>query len=149
MKNRILVTDSDVYVLNFAFRVLREQGYNVIAECDPSHALHVAQRWMPEMIIAPVSCLKEWAALSGGTLDEVMPDSVFVVTIDPSEDSPHKYKFPDNRCEILLKPLVHPTQILVAIEAAMKLSSQYIPVNEDSPDESIPAAEEPEITTTS
>ena len=121
MASRILVTDSDTQILTFSLGALREHGFRVIVECSASEALRIAQQWLPDLIIAPASCLLGWASDRHEGLQGILPSSAFLLTTFDSEDLEPFQEWIGRRCEVLMKPLIHSAQLIIAVESAIQL----------------------------
>ena len=117
MKSRILVADSDSQVLSIALGPLREEGYQVIAECGAKDALSTARQWLPDVIIISSACLHAWSASHACDLQTMLPASMFIVTASAPEDLQYWSQRMGDRCDVLLKPLVHSFELLAAVEA--------------------------------
>ena len=127
MRAKILVADSDRKILRVAFETLRDQGFRVIAETAPAEVLRMARQWRPDLIIAPASCLRIWDIDPAEGLDTVLPEFSFLVTANSPEELTPWERWIGRYCEILIKPVVHPMELVAAVEDAMAASKQHPP----------------------
>jgi len=125
MSGKILVADSDRQILRVAFGPLRGQGFRVIAETVPAEALRVAQQWRPDLIIVPASCLKTWDSDPVCGLETILPEFAFLVTANSADELTPWQRWLGQWCEVLIKPIVHPLELMVAVEDAMATSKKH------------------------
>jgi len=103
---------------------LRDEGHQVIAESAPNDALAVARQWLPDVIVAPTPCLHAWASGRTEGLEEILPNSSFLVTAEASENLAPCLQWLGRGHEVLLKPVIHSAELVVAVEAAIRLPSR-------------------------
>lgn len=117
---KVLVADPDRQILRAAFGCLRDQGFRVIAESVPAEALRIARRWRPDLIIVPAPCLQAWDSDPNEGLETILPEFSFLVTANSPDELSCWQRWIGRWCEVLIKPVVHPLELVVAVEDAMK-----------------------------
>jgi len=143
---RILVSDSDWRLLEFAYGDLRQRGYDVIVEASPQKALELARTWRPHVIIVAHGCLSEWDRHLSGGLEAVLSGAAVLATIDPQDEASSWQRWVERGWEVLLKPLIHASQLRAATDAALLSVNSMLATNRDDGEESngpaAPAADE-------
>jgi len=116
---RVLISESDWRLLEFAFGDLRRHGYEVMVESSPLRALDVVKQWRPEVVIASSHCLGEWENHVDGWLETMPPHTTIMVTANTDDSDSTWQEWADRGCEVLFKPLVHSSELRVATEQAL------------------------------
>ena len=120
MSPRVLISESDWRLLEFAFGDLRQHGYEVMVESAPMRALDVVRKWQPQVVIASSQCLGQWEQEVGDWLETMRPHTTIVVTANADDTDSEWQEWADRGCEVLFKPLVHASELRVATDQAIK-----------------------------
>lgn len=117
---RTLIADPDWEFLRRASQALPRSGYHVIVETDRRKALTFAKHWQPTVLIAPTRFLEDWQQDEQcGPPDRALFPHV-LITAYGSDEPGIWQRWAARGYEVLLKPLVHPTQLQAAIDAALR-----------------------------
>jgi len=119
MSLRVLLADPDWELLKLAFRTLRDAGNEVVIEAGPEDAMRLAVQWRPNVIICPAECLDFWEAHHGEDFADLRSRCSVLVTAPISDPDCPWRKWADRGHEVLLKPLVHPSELSAAIERSV------------------------------
>ncbi len=119
MNPRVLISESDWRLLEFAYGDLRQHGYEVIVEAAPLKALDIIKQWRPQVVIASSGCLGEWEKHSAGWLDTMSAHTTVLVTVNTDDSDCAWQEWADRGCEVLFKPLVHASELRVATDQAL------------------------------
>lgn len=115
---RILITDPDWQLLNQAFAVSQHEGYDLLAESNPSAAMKLARRWLPHVIITSIPCAASWVQQHTDIYHDLRQTCSIIVTASADEaESLHAWA--RDGYEVLLKPLVASLELTTAIVAAV------------------------------
>ena len=117
---RILVADSDWRLLRHVFGALGRYGHDVVVESAAKQALGIAQVFRPKLVIASSDCLDTWMRTSSQGLEELLPDTSFLVTVHIDDDPSQWRHWTARGCEVLMKPITHSSALLVAVDSATK-----------------------------
>ena len=120
MAIRTLIADPDWEFLRHAFQALPRSDFHVVVETDRKRALVFARHWQPAVLIAPAQFLEDWQRdeeyAPGGAR---LPPHVLITAY--GNDEPQTWQpWAARGYEVLLKPMVHPTQLHAAMEAVMR-----------------------------
>ena len=117
---RILVADSDWRLLQHVFGALGRCGHSIVAESVAKQAMVVAQVFQPKLVIASSDCLDTWMRTSSQNLEELLPETSFLVTVHVDDDPSQWRHWTARGCEVLMKPIMHSSALLVAVDSATK-----------------------------
>jgi len=120
MSSKVLISEGDWQLLEFAYGDLRRHGYEVIVEASPMKALEITKRWQPHVVIVSGSCLAEWEKVSPSSLEEIRSIASVLATISADEPSHTWRQWSERGCDVLFKPLVHPSELRAAADQAIK-----------------------------
>ena len=120
MAIRTLIADPDWEFLRHAFQALPRREFHVVVEADRERALLFAKHWQPTVLIAPAQFLEDWQRDSdSGPMSASVCPHVLITAYD--SDEPQTWQpWAAKGYEVLLKPMVHPTQLQAAMEAALR-----------------------------
>ena len=127
MNPRVLISESDWRLLEFAFGDLRQHGYEVIVEAAPIKAMEILKQWQPQVVIACSRCLGEWDRQCDGWLETMGETTTVLVTANTSDSDCAWQEWADRGCEVLFKPLVHASELRVATDYALRLGAGPAP----------------------
>jgi len=119
MDARILVTESDWQLLDYAYRDLGAHGYEIVT-ARPDDAVAAHSRCHPDVVLTSMDDIAYFESQSPGALDEMMAHSVVLVTVALESDPGDWQALARRGCEILFKPLLHVTELRVAMEFAVR-----------------------------
>lgn len=120
---RVLISESDWRLLEFAYGDLRQQGYEVIVESVPIKAMEILKQWQPQVVIACTRCLGEWDRQCDGWLETVGKTTTVLVTASTADSDCAWQVWADRGCEVLFKPLVHASELRVATDYALRFGA--------------------------
>lgn len=121
MAIRVLIADPDWQFLRHAFQALPGGDYDVIVETDRSKAVTFAKHWQPKLLIAPSHFVEEWYE-GREPAGPVSPCPSVLITAYNSDEPGTWEPWAAKGYEVLLKPMVHPTQLHAAVEAVLSKS---------------------------
>lgn len=134
MSPRVLISESDWRLLQFAYGDLRQHGYEVIVEASPLVALGMIAKWQPQVIIASSRCLEEWQQHSADWLTSLGSSVTVLVTADAEDSDCTWQAWADRGCDVLFKPLVHASELRVATDQALAARRVPPPTPSAEPD---------------
>jgi hypothetical protein len=119
MEARVLVTESDWQLLNYAYRDLGAHGYEIVT-VRPDEVVEAHSKCHPAVVLTSVEDIDRFETDSPGALNGMMAHSVILVTVSPDSPSEDWQELARKGCEILFKPLLHVSELRVAMEFAVR-----------------------------
>jgi DNA-binding response OmpR family regulator len=119
MDARILVTESDWQLLDYAYRDLGTHGYEIVT-ARPEEAAVAHSRFHPDVVLTSMDDIERFEARSPGALSKMMAHSVVLVTVSLESETRDWQELARRGCEILFKPLLHVTELRAAMEFAVR-----------------------------
>ena len=119
MDARVLVTESDWQLLNYAYRDLGSHGYEIVT-VRPDEAVSAHAKCHPDVVLTSVEDIGRFESDTPGALNTMMAHSVILVTVSPDAGPEEWQEWARKGCEILFKPLLHVSELRVAMEFAVR-----------------------------
>ncbi len=117
---KILIADPDWHFLGQVRDVLEPLGHHVVHEPQPDEAVARADHWKPDIVMAsaelPACCDGELL----GRLSGVQPRPAIVLTAGLERFSEAWRAWQRGGDELIIKPVLHPSELRVAIITALK-----------------------------
>ena len=117
---RVLIIDPDWQFLRQARDYLEQRGHVTVHEAEPAAALKRAEHWKPDLVLASV----ELPPVSDGDLLQrlahLQPRPAILLTAGLDRFDRAWRAWQRGGDEVLFKPLLHPSELHVAIVTAME-----------------------------
>lgn len=122
MSMRVLIVDADWYFLRQVRDFLDSRGHLTLHEPDPADAVERARRWRPDLVIVPAEAE---ACCDGDLLERLgrlQPRPAVLLTAHLDGFAQAWRAWQRGGDELLFKPLMHPSELHVAVVAALENS---------------------------
>lgn len=116
---KVLISESDFRLLEYAYGDLRRHGYEVIVESTPAKALKLIRQWRPQVVVASARCLSAWEERTARGLASLFKRAAVMVTVDTEDSDMTWQRWTQRGCEVLFKPLIHSSELRAAIDQAL------------------------------
>ena len=134
MDARILMTESDWQLLDYAHRDLGKHGYAVVT-AHPEEAMVAHSRWQPDVVVTSAEDLAELQRKHPQALEQLMARSVVLVTVSLACSEADWRDWARQGCEILFKPILHATELRAAMDFAVRVHRENFPREEGHGDD--------------
>ena len=115
---RVLLVDGDRELLCRATAALHAAGCEVMIEAAPAEALALLRLWHPRVVVIASSAMERWDRLLSSGDETFLDGRRVVVTIDADQEVALWSRWLSRGHEILVKPLLHPSELITLIEQA-------------------------------